>query len=69
MALMERARDLVGVIMELRRQGLTIQRINEVMNERRTQTAKGARWHVPTVHRLVKRVESIVKDQQAVDTA
>ena len=52
----EWARELSGVVLE-RGQGLTIQQMTDVMNERQIQTPRGTRSHVPTVHRLLKRVE------------
>lgn len=58
---MERARVLADVVLELRSRELTIQQMTDAMNAGKIPTANGGRWHVPTVHRLVKRVESIVQ--------
>jgi len=55
----ERARELSPVIVELREQGLTVERIVEVMNQRGIATARGKRWHPATVHYLIRRIRGI----------
>jgi DNA invertase Pin-like site-specific DNA recombinase len=45
-------------IIGLQKQGFSIQRIADRLNADGVPTAKGANWHGPTVHRLIKRLEA-----------
>lgn len=52
-----RADDLANIVKRLQREGLSVRQMVERMNAAGIPTAKGGRWHVPTVHRLLKRLE------------
>lgn len=54
----ERAKTLAATVRELRSQGLGIRGLADELNRRRVPTAAGGRWHVATVHRLVRRIEA-----------
>jgi DNA invertase Pin-like site-specific DNA recombinase len=54
------AAELAPVIAELRAEGYTsAESIRDELNRRQVPTARGGRWHKPTVHYLVKRIERI----------
>lgn len=55
----ERARALADVVMGIRRDGATIVRMAEIMNNRGIPTARGGRWHTSTVHTLLRRIENL----------
>lgn len=54
-----RAESLATHIREIRHDGInTVRGITQALNERRIPAPKGGRWHVPTVHRVLKRLEA-----------
>ena len=56
----EFALQMTSIIQELRDCGhTTVRSITEGLNRRSVPTLKGGEWHVPTVHRLLKRIESL----------
>jgi len=47
------------MIRELQAEGATtVRAITEALNQRQVPTAAGRRWHVQTVHRLLRRLDS-----------
>ncbi len=53
----KRAADLEGTIRQLRAEGVvTVRQITAELNQRNVPTAKGGKWHIPTTHRLLKRL-------------
>lgn len=54
------ATRMAPVIEELQEEGIaTIKAIRDELNRRDVPTAKGGNWHLPTVHRLVKRLDRL----------
>ena len=54
-----RAKELIGVINEIRSEGVTAyHKIAKELNHRGVKTAKNAQWHGTSVMRVVKRVEN-----------
>lgn len=47
-------RSVAPTVLELRAQGLTLEQLRDELNRRGVATPFGKRWHVPTVHRLLK---------------
>jgi DNA invertase Pin-like site-specific DNA recombinase len=51
---------MAPVIEELQEEGVTtVQAIRDELNRRDVPTARGGNWHLPTVHRLMKRLERL----------
>lgn len=49
-----------AVLNELKAEGfMTIEAIRDELNSRQIPTARNGRWHLPTVHKLMKRVEKL----------
>ena len=58
------ARDMMPVIRELRESGIkSVRATVEALNDRGIQTARGGSWHVPTVQRLLKRIETTIPEK------
>ena len=51
------AESIEPIIRRMRNRGLSIRAITNQMNADKVPTAKGGAWHVPTVHRLLKRLD------------
>jgi len=51
------AESVGPVIHRLRTSGLSVRAITDQLNADEVPTAKGGAWHIPTVHRLIKRLE------------
>lgn len=51
------AAQLAVRVRKLRGQGLSVRAITDEMNKAGIETARGGRWHVQTVHRLINRIE------------
>lgn len=57
-AAQENARNLAPIVAEIRAAGhTTIRAIAEQLNARGIASPRGARWHVPAVHRLIKNMD------------
>lgn len=53
------AKDLRSTVEDLKAEGITTVRgIVEALNAKKIPTPRGGRWHVPTVHRLLQRLEA-----------
>ena len=53
----KRADGLRNTIKQLRADGIvTVRAITDELNRKQVPTAKGGKWHVPTVHNLLKRI-------------
>lgn len=54
------AREMAPVVAALRAEGFaTLEALCGELNRRRVPTSRGGRWHLPTVHRLVKRLDRL----------
>ena len=51
------AESVAPMVRRLREQGMSIRAIAHQLNADGVPTAKGGSWHVPTVHRILKRIE------------
>lgn len=49
-------RSIAPTVLELRSRGLTIEQMRDELNRRGVSTVFGKRWHIPTVHRLLRRI-------------
>jgi DNA invertase Pin-like site-specific DNA recombinase len=55
---LERARDLAGVVADLRLRGMTsVRALAAGLNDRKVATPRGGKWHGTSVHRLIKRID------------
>ena len=54
------ANGMAKTIRQLRNEGFTtVRQIVEELNRQKVPSATGAKWHVPTVHRLLRRLDLI----------
>lgn len=52
------AAGMAPIVRRLRDQGLSVRAITEQLNADQVPTMNGGRWHIPTVHRLLKRLDN-----------
>jgi DNA invertase Pin-like site-specific DNA recombinase len=59
------AAQIAPTVSEMKRKGMSIRAMTETLNEKGVPTAKGGKWHVPTTHRLLKRIERLTQEDAA----
>jgi DNA invertase Pin-like site-specific DNA recombinase len=59
------AARIAPTLTDMKRKGMSVRTITKMLNEKAVPTAKGGKWHVPTTHRLLKRIERLTQKDAA----